>query len=138
MIRGRADFGQRALPIEFRRDFLAFSGRVRWFGAVMRKLSGSLGFLLVVLLSGCSAGNVSNPTSTPAPAVRGLQGVVHGGQPPVTGAAIKLWAAGAGGDGSTGTLLTSANSDSNGNFTLGTYTCPVPNPYVYLTATGGN
>ena len=104
----------------------------------MRKLSGALGFLLVVLLSGCSAGNVSNPTSTPAPAVRGLQGVVHGGQPPVTGATITLWAAGSSGDGSTGSLLASTTTNSSGGFTLGTYTCPGSDPYVYLTATGGN
>src|ERR1039458_9088014 len=37
-----------------------------------------------------------------------------------------------------GSLLASTTTDSSGGFTLGTYTCPVPNPYVYLTATGGN
>jgi hypothetical protein len=102
----------------------------------MRKLCGSLGFFLVVLLSGCSTGIV--PNTIVAPSVQGLRGVVHGGQPAVTNAAIKLWSAGSTGDGSTGTLLTSTNSDSNGNFTLGTYTCPGSDPFVYLTATGGN
>ena len=102
----------------------------------MRKLSGSLGFFLAVLLSGCSTGIV--PNTIVAPSVQGVRGVVHGGQPAVTGAAIKLYAAGSTADGVAGTLLTSTNSDGNGNFTLGTYTCPGSNPYVYLTATGGN
>jgi hypothetical protein len=34
-------------------------------------------------------------------------------------------------------LLASTTSDPNGNFTLGTYTC-TGDPFVYLTATGGN
>src|ERR1017187_4355935 len=130
MIRPHADCGQRlwsaGVACRVQKRFSSvFSGRVRWFGAVMRKLSGSLGFLLVVLLSGCSAGNVSNPTSTPAPAVRGLQGVVHGGQQALTGATLKLWAVASTGDGVAATSLATVTTGANGSFTLtGLYTCP--------------
>jgi hypothetical protein len=66
----------------------------------MRNVTGSIGLFAAVLLLGCS-GAVPNSSSTPAtPAVRGVEGVVHGGQAPITGAAITLWAAGASGDGS--------------------------------------
>ena len=64
-----------------------------------------------------------------------------GGQQPISGATIQLYAVGTTGDGSAATkLLTSTvASGSNGTFGLtGHYTCPVSNPYVYLLATGGN
>jgi polygalacturonase len=93
--------------------------------------------------------------------VTGLSGAVHGGQQPVTGSTIQLYAVGTTGDGSAATpLLTTAvttsdgsgnatNSNANagnafnslpaGSFTLtGDYTCPSAGAEVYLTSTGGN
>ena len=104
----------------------------------MRKVAASLAVSLVFVLFGCSTGTIPNSLNTPvAPAVKGLQGVVHGGQQAVTGATITLWAVGTMGDGSAATLLTST-TPVGGNFTLGSYTCPAADPDVYITASGGN
>lgn len=64
-----------------------------------------------------------------------------GGQQPVQGARIQLYAAGTNGDAALATaLLTAAvSSDAGGNFSFsGLYQCPSPGSLVYLTATGGN
>ena len=69
-----------------------------------------------------------------------LSGSVHGGQQPIAGATIELYAVGGTGDGSASTpLLTTAQlTDSSGAFHLGLYTCPSASTDIYLTATGGN
>ncbi|HWW97846.1 MAG TPA: choice-of-anchor D domain-containing protein [Edaphobacter sp.] len=71
----------------------------------------------------------------------GRHGLVHGGQQPVTGATIQLYAVGTTGDGSASTpLLSPARvTDANGTFNIsGTYTCPSPSSLVYIVASGGN
>ena len=93
--------------------------------------SGIASFFLV----GCSAMTSITPTAS----VLGLQGVVHGGQQPVAGAKVQLYAPGATGYGSAGTLITSTTTDANGNFTLPQpYTCPTNSLPLILVATGGN
>src|SRR5580704_4769333 len=90
------------------------------------------------LLTGCGA---RNATMVEPSATNGVSGTLRGGQSPVTSATIQLYAVGTTGDGSAATpLLKSAvTTDANGNFTISNlYTCPVSNPLVYLTATGGN
>jgi len=76
-----------------------------------------------------------------------LHGSVHGGQQPISGSSIKLYAAGSSGYGaaygySTGTDLLGNNvvtTDVNGNFNItGDYTCPSASTPVYLAAIGGN
>jgi Chitobiase/beta-hexosaminidase C-terminal domain len=70
-----------------------------------------------------------------------LSGNVHGGQQPISGATIQLYAVGSTGDGSASTPLVSTQvlTSSEGGFSLtGLYTCPTPSTNVYLTATGGN
>jgi hypothetical protein len=90
-----------------------------------------------------------------------IRGKVHGGQQPVSGATIQLYAATTGGTGLAATPLVSAtvttsdgtgnssNSNANagngynsfpvGSFTItGDYTCPTPDTQVYLAGTGGN
>jgi polygalacturonase len=107
-------------------------------------------------LAGCTTATVP-----PAATRIKLTGAVHGGQQPVTGATLQLYAAGSGGDGTAATplILTAATTsdgsgnaaDGNGNaansfntlpagfFTLaGEFVCPVANPQVYLVAQGGN
>ena len=98
---------------------------------------------------------------TPRSAQLGMAGEVRGGQQPVTGSTIQLYAVGTTGDGSAATPLLSAtvttsdgsgnasNSNANagngynslpaGSFTLNSaYTCPSSSAEVYLTSTGGN
>ncbi len=90
----------------------------------------------IALLSGCG-----EQTSKPDVAVAGLRGTVHGGQQPVSGASIQLYAAGTSGYGSAATALltTPAVTGAGGNFTItGLYTCPSPTTQVYLVASGGN
>ncbi len=98
-----------------------------------------LGFLA---LTGC--GMTSTPltgTISPGSAALVLQGSVHGGQQPVSGATIQLYAANMTGYGlaSTALISTAVTSNASGGFTItGDYTCPYATSQVYLTATGGN
>ncbi len=114
------------------------------------------GLLMVTLLTGCSGsfapGSVT-PSETP---IGEIQGGVHGGNFPVTGAQIYLFAAGQAGyktsatslitSGATGVSCSNASvsgdcyvtTDANGNFTLaGDYTCTA-GQQVYMVAVGGN
>src|SRR5580698_4180162 len=70
-----------------------------------------------------------------------LQGKVHGGQQPINGAIIQLYAAGTGGYASAASPLiaSTVTSKSDGSFTItGDYTCPSASSLVYMTATQGN
>lgn len=83
-------------------------------------------------------------TSSSAPVAvtgSGIQGSVFGGQQPVTGASVQLYAASSSGYGSGSyALLTSAVTTSGtGSFSIsGTYTCPSASTPVYIVASGGN
>lgn len=93
-------------------------------------------FLLSFLLGGCAT---NQPAKVTEPLVR--HSSVHGGQQPVSGSTLRLYAVGTTGDGSAATpLLTQAvTTDANGIFDItGLYTCPSPSALVYITATGGN
>ena len=69
-----------------------------------------------------------------------VSGMVHGGQQPVSGATITLYAPGHSGYGSSPSVLVSTTTASDGSFTLPRpYTCPSSNDVLtYITATGGN
>lgn len=98
-------------------------------------------FILTILLSFCFYGCGAKATGSGSSKTFALRGNVHGGQQPVSGAAIQLYAVGSNGDGSqSAPLLTHAVfSDGLGNFTItGDYTCPSSGTMVYLLATGGN
>jgi trimeric autotransporter adhesin len=92
----------------------------------------------LLLLAGCgtqaSHQVVSNATT-------GMSGKIRGGQQPVVGATIQLYAVGTGGDGSASTALlaTPVTTDANGNFFVPAtaYSCTNATQ-VYLLATGGN
>jgi hypothetical protein len=91
--------------------------------------------VLVLLLVSCGQGVQTTPTMPQ------VQGAVHGGQQPVVGANIALFAAGSSGYGSANTSILSSTvtSNSNGNFSItGLYTCPSASAQMYLVATGGN
>jgi hypothetical protein len=91
-----------------------------------------------LLLAGCS-GAIQRITSASSSAT--LNGHVHGGQQPISGATIQLYAAGVTGDASSATPLiaTTTLTDRTGSFNIsGAYTCPSPSSQVYLLATGGD
>ncbi len=90
-----------------------------------------------LFLAGCSK---NSPVDT-SRAAKGASGSIHGGQQPVSGASVQLYAVGTSGDGSVATplLAKSVLSDANGYFYLAaTYTCPSASTPVYITATGGS
>jgi hypothetical protein len=97
--------------------------------------------LSAFVLSGCAA---DFNTVTPTPANIAIQGRMYGGQQPVIGAKVYLYAAGTGGYGTASTsLLTTSGgyvtTDSNGFFSItGDYATCTANEYVYLYSTGGN
>ena len=102
----------------------------------LRLCSLSLAALSLTIL-GCSANVPSN-----SPLAGGqLRGNIHGGQQPVSGASLQLYAAGTTGYGSAATPLLSSPvvSDASGSFTItGDYTCPSSTSQLYIVATGGN
>ena len=76
-----------------------------------------------------------------------ISGSVYGGQQPVSGAAIQLYAVGTSGYGSAATsmLNTTVYTGSDGKFSItGDYACPAagtafgPSTPVYMVASGGN
>ena len=92
---------------------------------------------LCLLLLSCGTQRSGPQLVVPA----GRHGLVHGGQQPVTGATIQLYAVGTTGDGSASTPLLSPApvTDASGTFNIsGTYTCPSPSALVYIVASGGN
>jgi beta-glucanase (GH16 family) len=89
------------------------------------------------VLSGCGFSGSATGASAPV----ALFGTVNGGQQPVGGASIQLYAAGTSGSGSAAQPLLNnpVQSDSNGNFSIpASYTCPSPTAQVYVVASGGN
>ena len=125
--------------------------------AVLSAASLLLAVAVSVAITGCGA----TPSTTSVGGAATYEGSVHGGQQPVGGAHIQLYAVGTTGDGSASTPLlttpvttsdgsgnaTNANANAGnglnsfpaGSFTIsGDYTCPSPSTQVYLTATGGD
>lgn len=117
-------------------------GIVRWFDSqesVMGRLVAA--GLCFLVLAGCSGTTFDESKTGNGEATVSPTGRVMGGQQPVTGAAIELYAVGTAGDGSAATaLLTSAvATDGSGNFSItNKYTCPTQSTLVYLVSTGGN
>jgi xyloglucan-specific exo-beta-1,4-glucanase len=99
----------------------------------------------VSLLSTAVVGCAVHPSPQVSPVsvpLAQLHGRVHGGQQPVTGATLQLYAANitSAAGASTPMLTVPVFSDLNGNFSItGDYSCPVQTATpVYLVATGGN
>ena len=103
---------------------------------------------LGLLIAGCGGG-LAPATRSPV-AVSGsptLNGHVHGGQQPISGAVIQLYAVGITGLKSAATPLIGATvtTDQNGNFSItGDWNCTTNtaaygvNPLLYIVASGGN
>jgi streptogramin lyase len=117
-------------------DFRRSKWRREHAGGIAFVMAG--GLALVMGLSGCGA------TSMIAVSERGsvMQGQVRGGQQPVAGASIELYAAGTAGDGTGALNLLAPNvvtTDSQGEFNItGDYVCPTAGTQVYAVARGGN
>jgi hypothetical protein len=85
-------------------------------------------------LAGCSATPYTDTTAH----TLNIKGNAFGGQPPISGASITLFATGGAGYGSTPTGIGSAVTDSSGNFQVTGFT-PCGDPQqVYIVASGGN
>jgi trimeric autotransporter adhesin len=103
----------------------------------VRRLSPRVLLPLCLLLFSCGTQRNGSQLAIPA----GRHGLVHGGQQPVTGSTIQLYAVGTTGDGSASTPLLSPApvSDADGGFNIsGTYSCPSSSSLVYIVASGGN
>lgn len=122
-----------------------------------RKCIFSVLCISILSLSGCagsaafiagtnSAPSTGNPSgSTPGSGTStvraGFGGAVYGGQQPITGALVTLWAAGTTGSyGSGQTQVATAMTDSNGNFSfnVGNASPCTAGEYLYITSVGGN
>ncbi len=107
----------------------------------MRLNRVALGLLLpaAAALSGCGAGSLATPSASLSSA-RAITGKAYGGQQPVTGSTIALYAFGTSGYGSTGPLLATTTTDSAGYFSIdpASISCPTPDTQVYILSTGGN
>ncbi len=99
-------------------------------------LCGVTTLVPALLLTGCGMDQVSTVTANVESA--GVAGQVFGGQQPVSGATISVYAVGTTGYGSTATVLSSTTTDVNGNFSMPPYTCPQSDTPVYLLGIGGN
>ncbi|MDE1160574.1 MAG: hypothetical protein PW792_01360 [Acidobacteriaceae bacterium] len=99
--------------------------------------SGVLG-LGLLLLTGCGMGAGDSVQQNVASTA--FTGRSMGGQQPLVGATIGVYAYGTGGYGSAATLLASTTTDSGGNFAFASsaYTCPQSDTPVYLLSTGGD
>jgi len=109
---------------------------------------------------GCAGMPVVAPSNNATASTGGsaLQGKVHGGQNPVAGAHVYLYAVNVTGYAGPGIPASSSNAaqsllttgsgtdslgtyvttDSGGNFTLTSFTCPTATPDVYVLSVGGN
>jgi uncharacterized repeat protein (TIGR03803 family) len=97
---------------------------------------------LLATLAGCGMGVATPSSLAGAQDHPFLTGSVHGGQQPVSGAAVYLYAISTSTNGGAAASLLNApgyvTTDVNGGFSItGDYTCPA-GAYVYLLAKGGN
>src|SRR5258708_30253127 len=101
------------------------------------RLCGVFLAVLCVSLAGCGA----NLTSNSSLAGGSLRGNLHGGQQPISGASVQLYATGATGywSSATGLLSSPGITGANGGFSItGGYTCPSSTSQLYIVSTGGH
>ena len=112
-----------------------------YFPAVRSSFRLLVASTLAILLGGCGAGNFGSNIPAATGSQVKLEGFVHGGQQPIVGSTVQLYAAGSSADQSAATPLIAAApvTDASGAFSItGLYTCPSITTEVYLIAKGGN
>jgi hypothetical protein len=106
----------------------------------------------VLLLSGCSSAFTSGGTQPLGSVeVKGLQGIVHGGQAPVGASTVQIYEVASTATNATGygtvatpvqqggqTVTTTTTTDGNGSWSYPTYTCANASDELYVVATAGN
>ena len=101
-----------------------------------------LGSSCALLLSGCSSGLTSGLQGPSGETVvSAIQGKTHGGQFPVSGATVQIYAAlasGAGYGAASTPLGTAVTTDGGGNWSYGSFSCASGNDQLYVVSTGGN
>jgi len=110
---------------------------------ISKGVASALCSLLPLLLAACSAPPFTTAVKTSPVHGAAIQGRVHGGQQPISGAKVFLYAADATGYGKASNSLLNGTgyvtTDGGGNFSItGDYTCPSATTQVYLYAAGGN
>ena len=88
-----------------------------------------------------SNGGTTTPSTGGSGTAAGVSGTVYGGQTPLSGASVQLYAVGTSGYGSGATSLLNGavTTDSSGKFNIaGAYACPSSSTQVYAVAIGGN
>lgn len=99
---------------------------------------------LAVLLGGCGAGNFGSNIPAATGSQVKLEGFVHGGQQPISGATVQLYTTGTAGDQSPAIPMIFGPhippvTDTFGAFSItGLYSCNSITDEVYLIASGGN
>ena len=100
-----------------------------------------LASLFISALTGCGAGVQVDAPATNGVRLAGIHGQVHGGQQPVIGSRIYLYAVSTTYGSNSTSLLNAPGfvlTDASGSFSItGDYTCPAGS-YVYLLALGGD
>ena len=107
-----------------------------------RSLAALSAAALTLLLAGCGASNFTTPTAVataPVPlAAHGIKGTVHGGQQPVAGSTIQVYAAATTGYGAAAIPVgPSSQTATDGTFSTGTINCTT-GTYLYILATQGD
>jgi len=83
----------------------------------------------MLMMAGCGGGGsgAGGIGGNNAPSAKHhLHGVMQGGQNPVSGSTVTLYAAGDSGYGSAASVLATTTTDSNGKWNIATFNCPVP------------
>lgn len=107
----------------------------------MRTSLGVVTLSCALLFAGCSGVPVSNTIQTDGSQGAKLSGKVYGGQQPIVGASVYVYAANTTGYGAASLPLLSspATTGTGGTFNIsGDYTCPSSSSQVYLYVVGGD
>ena len=105
------------------------------------KGAAALAIALLPVLFGCDSSRVIQSATGTTPGVITLQGKVKGGQQPIIGSTVQLYAVGTTADQSAATPLIASSVITGvaGDFNItGLYTCPNITSEVYLISKGGN
>jgi len=118
------------------------NARPAWSGLKTRPVVAAI--FATILAAGCGSnpggGSGGNDAVAPTSARQRLSGVLRGGQEPIVGATVTLYAVAENGFGSSDvTELATTTTDGSGNYTISTFACPaVASTETYITATGGS